>query len=249
MAAASSIASGSPSRRATISAIAGADAAVTSKSGRTARARSMNRCTPSNWESSASVGRWPRVRDPERRDRVLLLAAEVQAGAAGHEDPELRRGGEEAGDDRGGVLEVLEVVEHEEHVAIAQRVRDGVEERPFRGLADEERRRDRRRQQVGFRDRGELDEERPVAVSQEPLRRDLEREARLAGATRPGQRDEPGPVEERLDRGDLRLATDEGGELDGQVVGPRVEAPQGRETRPAGPPRRAGTRAPAARGP
>ena len=56
-AAASSIASGRPSRRTQISATAGAFSFVTSKPGRTARARSMNSATASYCESCDSDGR------------------------------------------------------------------------------------------------------------------------------------------------------------------------------------------------
>ena len=156
--------------------------------------RSTNRCTPSNCESSASVGRCPASgsaaaarRTPPRRGRSSVRGWSPGPGASARRRAGPRRSGRRP--------EVLEVVEHEQHVAIAQRVHDRLEERPFRGLADQQRRRDRRRQQFGFRDRGELDEERPVAVSQQPLRRDLKRRgascrrhpARSASRAAPGR--------------------------------------------------------------
>ena len=78
-AAASSIASGSPSRRWQISATAGALALVTAKSGLTACARSTKRRTASYWLSRSSDGSCAGSGSGERRQRVLPLAADVQA--------------------------------------------------------------------------------------------------------------------------------------------------------------------------
>ena len=58
----------------------------------------------------------------ERRNDDLVLTAEVQRPAAGHEDRQPRRGGEELGDESGVGRHVLEVVEHEQHVAIPNRL-------------------------------------------------------------------------------------------------------------------------------
>ena len=81
----------------------------------------------------------------------------------------------------------------------------------------------------GVADRGKLDEEGAVGIARQALGGDLEGEARLARAAGPGQRHQPGAIEQLADGRDLALATDEARQLDGQVVGPRVERAQGRE--------------------
>ena len=91
-AAASSIASGSPSRRTQISATAGAFSLVTSKPGFTARARSMNSATASYCDSCASDGRLAGSGrssggtgyscSPETCSALRLLARTVRFGEA-----------------------------------------------------------------------------------------------------------------------------------------------------------------------
>ena len=86
-----------------------------------------------------------------------------------------------------------------------------------RGLAQAERGGDRRRHETGIDDRCELDEHRltrpPVA------RRRLDRESRLAGSRRSGQRQESnvGSAEQRADLPQLLLTAHEGGRARGQA--------------------------------
>ena len=97
-AAASSIASGSPSSRAQISATAAASASPRTKSGATAWARSMN----NRPAGEAATGR--RAFDPssdgqlQRRDGQLVLPAQVQRRAAGRHDLQTGTGREQAAD-------------------------------------------------------------------------------------------------------------------------------------------------------
>jgi hypothetical protein len=53
-------------------------------------------------------------RELHRRYRELMLAGDSQRRAAGGQDLDCRRAGEEIGDERGRVDNVLEIVEHEE---------------------------------------------------------------------------------------------------------------------------------------
>ena len=64
----------------------------------------------------------------------------------------------------------------------------------------------------------EFDEPHAVAETLDKICRDLQGRARLADATRAGQRHEPMLVHERGDLDDVLFATDEGGELSRQVV-------------------------------
>ena len=75
----------------------------------------------------------------------------------------------------------------------------------------------------------------PSGVAVGDLRRQLQRQARLAGAARSGERQEPVLREQVCDVLQLALATHERRQLDGQVVGARVERAQGREVGRAGP--------------
>ena len=63
------------------------------------------------------------------------------------------------------------------------------------------------------------------------IRRGLEREARLAAATRAGDGEQPRVLEQRVELGELGLPADERRELGGQVVGDAVGAEQRRELR------------------
>ena len=94
-AAASSSASGSPSTAAQIAATASAFSVVTSKSGRTARARATRSATASFWTSAAGSGCLRPGRQLERKDRVLVLRSEAERRAARREHLHRGSGGEQ----------------------------------------------------------------------------------------------------------------------------------------------------------
>ena len=58
--------------------------------GATALARSMNSATASYCDSAESSGKWVRIRQPERRDRVDTLGGHVQRLATGHQELDAR---------------------------------------------------------------------------------------------------------------------------------------------------------------
>ena len=78
-------------------------------------------------------------------------------------------------------------------------------------------------------ERREFDEPHAVAEAVEQIGRDLQGEARLADAARADQRDETMLLDQRGDFGDLRLAADEGRDLQRQIVGETFERSQRRE--------------------
>ena len=71
-------------------------------------------------------GRWREQRagrrERERRDRKLLLAVDVQALPAGHEDRQRRAGVQQVLDERGRIRHLLEVVEEQQRRAAAAQV-------------------------------------------------------------------------------------------------------------------------------
>ena len=132
-----------------------------------------------------------RVRRAERRNGQLALVREVQPLAARDEHGDAGRIRERAREVRRGAEHVLEVVEDQEHAALAemvvQRLLQGAAARGF----DAERLADRRHDERGVVDAAERDERDAVRELLHQLAADLEREARLAAAAGARQRHEP----------------------------------------------------------
>ena len=101
-----------------------------------------------------------RVRDAQRRDRILLLAPEVKDLAARRQDGQVGRGPEEPTHHRCAIHDLLEVVGDEQQVQIAQVRLKELDDRPLRVLAETDGLGDGRRDQAGVADRRELHEDR-----------------------------------------------------------------------------------------
>ena len=210
LAAASSMASGRPSKRLVRVATASAFPSVSMKSGLTARARSTNKSTASNPCKEAAVGR-------------PLATGSPNGGIANSCSPAIRRERGEVtmisrircrrqqlAQERGGLQHLLEVVEDHQNSAPADQI-----QAVRRGSAacTDRKRPSSRGSPVGpppipswFSRENEVDAPR-VVVSQLPGQ--LHREAGLAGSSGPGQSQDPGCAQE-LDRGgQLMMATDE----------------------------------------
>ncbi len=185
-AAASSIASGRPSSPMQISATAGALAAVSANSGSTAWARATNSATAALAASASGATAALSVRQLQRRDRHLVLAADPQRVAARHEhlQPAGRR--QQRGHRSGGVGDLLEVVEHEQQVLVAKVVPEGLDDRFARAVVHLQDVGDRLRDELGIGHRRELDEVHAAGEEVALQRRELDREPGLPGA--------PGPV-------------------------------------------------------
>ena len=56
-------------------------------------------------------------------ERVLLLVREAQRGTAGDQDGEMRRGRQKLRDNRCSADKVLEIIEQEQRMLVAQRAR------------------------------------------------------------------------------------------------------------------------------
>ena len=243
-AAASSMARGIPWRRALIAATAGAFSLVTAKPGRTATARSMNsRTAPyaskvagSTRSGSAAgvqaleAGHRARVgRGRQARDRILLLARDVEDGPAGDDDLDRRGAAQELGDHRRRGEDLLEVVEDEQQALVGEPFGEGVVDRACRALGDADRARDPRRDEHRVADRLERDEEHAVGEVVRGAGGQLQRQPGLARPARAGQRQETGRGQQAGRLVQLRVPTDERRELGRQVVRVRIERPEGRE--------------------
>jgi hypothetical protein len=134
-------------------------------------------------------------------------------------------------DAQGGVQHVLEVVEDQKGPAILEVLLEALEHRRPRIPDQLEGHRDLRQDHLRVGDRREIDEPHPVLERGEPSVRHLERETGLPGAAGPGQREQPGLVQEGLDLSDRLLSSDEPAHLRRQVVGPGVQRAQWRERR------------------
>ena len=134
-----------------------------------------------------------RVLGAERRHDDLVLTAKMQGPAARHEDRKPRRGGKELGDESGVGRHLLEVVEHEQHVAITNRLAHPLDVVSRAHVDDADRAGNGGRRQIRIVHRGQLDE--PHAIG-EPrsvvqLPGDFDGEPGLADPAGTEQRDQP----------------------------------------------------------
>ena len=150
---------------------------------------------------------WPPF---QRGEPPQDLAAQAEWFPARRED---RQGGgaheEGLGQPRARLDHVLAVVQDQQAAVIADAVDDRVEDRPVGFLGDPETTGDRELEALSVRDGRQVDE---GCAAGEPLsnpRRDLQCEARLAGAAHPGDRDQALGGQELADRLQLVEPADE----------------------------------------
>src|SRR5205814_9324879 len=72
----------------------------------------------------------------QRRQTVFVLGAQVQRGPAGRQNLQARAFGQQLGDQPYGPEQVFEVIEDEQHLAVAQVVFQAVEQRLAAGFLD-----------------------------------------------------------------------------------------------------------------
>ena len=156
-AAASSIASGRPSRRTQISATAGAFSFVTSKSGphRPSALDEQRDCLVlGELRQRRQVGG---VRQAERRNGVLLLAGHLERASAAGQDREVRAGGEELRSPTAPAPSTCSKLSRTSSARFAPRwSMTPLDGRHAAALREVERLRDRRRDEVRVGDRREL---------------------------------------------------------------------------------------------
>ncbi|MEX1357594.1 MAG: hypothetical protein WD981_03120 [Gaiellaceae bacterium] len=151
-----------------------------------------------------------RLRRGERDDGVLDLAAHPEQLSARHQQSQVRTGLDERSQLRRGLHYVLQVVEQEQHLPLADML---CERTPrAKGLGH------RLGDQGGIAQRRQPDPEDAVSEVGDELRGRLDREAGLARAARAGEREEASAVAQQgADLGDLPRAADEGARGPGKV--------------------------------
>ena len=160
------------------------------------------------------------VPDRKRLQTVLVLARDPERRAAGHEHADAATRADHRAHGRGGVEQMLEVVEEEQQPPAPEEAAEVV------GRPD--RLRDLRVEELGIGEPGERHPEDSVALGSDELGRDLERESRLSGAARPRHGDEARAVgQQRGELVDLPLPADERARREREVR--RIQAAQRRE--------------------
>ena len=226
-AAASSRASGSPSRRAQIAAIAAALSVVGSKAGLTARALDTNSSTAGERIERVDVRRSIGRRKGQGVHRHDAFGDQAEWLAARDEQRHPGRVAEQVGQIACRVEHLLEVVEHEQDALLAEIA----EQRLASGFVDPQRLRRSRYDERRIEDRSQRHEEDTGGERLDQLGRDLEREARLSRSSRSRQRDDAciGLTDELTQLLDLSLAAEERRRLGGKVRRPVVERSKWRE--------------------
>jgi hypothetical protein len=131
-----------------------------------------------------------------------------------------------AGQRCAGITDVLAVVEDHERFPGRHVSRQGVEERLAGDLADTHRARDCRHGEVGVGERRQRGEPDAVGEAVDDFGAELDGEARLAAPACTDERDQAPIGEEQAGLSHLADASDEGRELDGEVVRHPVQRPQ-----------------------
>ena len=189
-AAASSIASGSPSSRLQISATAGRVLVRDLEVGLDGARAFDEQRDGLVLRKSRGGRRRGGVGKVKRRDAELLLPGQVQHRAARDDDPQPRRSGEQLGDERRGAHDLLEVVEDQQQLALAEVLLHPLLEVAIGRLPDAQGGGDGRGGRGAVASILEGDEEGAVGeIGQEALR-EREPEACLARAARAGERDQ-----------------------------------------------------------
>jgi len=196
-AAASSMASGRPSSRRAMSAIAAAHRLAGPQRGR---------------RRVSLLGR-----ERQRRDRALLLAGHAQRRAAADQDPNGPRLLQQPRHHRGARQEVLEVVQHDQDLPFAQLAHQVLHQRPVPGVLQPDVLGDRRWHQPRIPDGRQRDEIDAVRVVAGHRRGHGDAQPGLAAAARPGQRDQVAAREQLFRLLQLAFPADEAGQRPGQA--------------------------------
>ncbi len=150
----------------------------------------------------------------ERVERAGVLAADVERLAAGGQQGDLRRAGDQGlGQHRAGVDQVLAAVEDKQQPAAAELVEQLLSPGAWPGPWQPERAGDRVRHQPRVAHPGQLDQAGTVGEAWLRPGRRPQRQPGLADAGRPGHGDQPGARQQLVQPGKLRLPADKRGGL------------------------------------
>ncbi len=193
-AAASSIASGMPSRCRQISATVAAFASVIRNEGDTAVARSSEQAHGrKSWRWRSRLRTLARCREPRARARGRPPRRQCAAarGSTPGAQPSRAPRSSRSARRRAGIEQVLAVVEHQQRGLVRKIGDERIGDRSTGVLLDAERRGDDLWHEARVRDRRELDEPGAVRVVVESLGGELQRQAGLADAARAEEGQEP----------------------------------------------------------
>ena len=203
-----------------MSAMSAALSSLTVKPGFTALARSTKSMQAADRSVRSRLGAARLSGVARARDLVHLLAADPQHDPARHEELRERRGRIQLHQHGRRLDDLLEVVEHDQHAASRQRVRDALVERRLAVVADAERIRDRRHEESGLEHA--LEQHEVDAVGEEILDgpSGLDREPALADAAGADHAHHPALTvgEQIAQPGDVVLASDRRGVGDRDVL-------------------------------
>ena len=172
-------------------------------------------------------------RQAERRDRVDVLDPDAERLAAGDQELDLGARVEQLGRHPGGGRDLLEVVEHQQDLALAQAFGQRLADRTGGHLAHADGATERQDQAIGVAAGRHVDERDAVAKPRRLLAGGPDGQARLARPARARQRQQPDRrvLEVALDRFELGPATDERRRRDRQARRAVVDGHQRREGR------------------
>jgi hypothetical protein len=157
-----------------------------------------------------------RVRDRERRDRAFLLAGNAQRRTAADQHSQGTRLAQQPRHERGTGQQVLEVVQNDQQVPLAQLVDQVLHQGPVPGVLQPDALGDCRWHQPRIPHRRQRNEVHPVGIVSGYLRGKRDAQPCLAAATRPGQGDQETALEQPSRLRKLAFPADEAGERPGQ---------------------------------
>ena len=235
-AAASSMASGSPSSRRQISTTASAFFEVSVKVGPACRGPLHEQCDRCAFHQSGRRGKRVGIRERQGRDRELLLAVDMQHEPAGHENLERGTGVEQLPHEGGRIGHLLEIVhEQERRSQAAKVVGDPLTSGTVAAFTHAERERNGRRHEPRVGDRRKVHERDAALELGGEIGGDLNGEARFPCPAWSGQRQQPnsGIEQQALDGGQLGGPSNQGRALRRKIVIARL-VHAGRRTSPGG---------------
>ena len=174
-------------------------------------------------EQAAGLGRGDRVgravfRQFQRRDREDEFAGHVQAFPAGGQDADPGAlPGQHDHHPAGRCQDVLAVVQHDQQLAAGQRSHHARHRVGGVSFRDAQRRGDRRGNERGIGEGGQLDQPRAILEAAGGQRSRPQPQPGLTAPSRAGQRHHPGRAQAIQDRGELRPSPDQRAHLRGQA--------------------------------
>jgi hypothetical protein len=165
----------------------------------------------------------------ERAQRVLVLAVHPQRRPRRHDDPQSTGRAQQDRDERRGVDDLLEVVEHEQRVELGEVSTDALGDRSLRALVDAERSGDRGGHVRRIVDRIERDQPGSIGCPLGKAAGELDGQARLADPAGSHDREQPPRGEQPACGLEVGLAAQEGGQAGRQVALPGETGSERRE--------------------